>query len=219
MMEQRAVKTSARDRLRRVCTWCAASVITLGLAGVLTPAVAQNLPWPHPGEMLQISGTSRDSQPVFGMQLTLKELTRNGELLAEGRVRFWRSLCAARYHLRFTYTTSKGRRKSYPYPARLRRGRLDGVAVRCPFAGLPRRGFESMRLRATIDGRPLLQLRARPSRRRGDPLSWLRMPELVWRRANTQRGVVSIVIHARYGSRRSHTVTFIADTDVFSPRP
>jgi hypothetical protein len=188
------------------------------MTGALRPAVAQTVPFPGAGDTLQISATGRDGRRALVMQITLKELTSDGGLVAQGRVRFSPSLCVAAYRVRFTYTTNRGRRQSYPYPGRMRSGRLDGVAERCPFAGLPRRGLKSVRVRAVIDGRPLLHFRARPAGRPGDPFGWLKMPELVFRRPNTPQGLVSVVIRATYDSRSSHTVAFVADTDIALPR-
>jgi hypothetical protein len=200
----------------RVQTWCAVLVVAeiVTLSG---RAVAQDVPRPGPYDSVRLSADDRDGRRVFDMQFALKGLTATGGFLAAGTVRFSPKLCESRYAVLFTYTTNKGLVLPYRYPARMQGGRLDGVRKACPFAGLPRRGLESLRLEATIQGRPLVRFRARPLGRRGDPLAWLRFRELVFPRANTPAGAVHAVIRARYRSHRSHIVRFVADTDIALP--
>ena len=181
------------------------------------PVVAQDVPPPGPLDTLRVSVRDRDGKRAFDMRVSLKRRTTGGGFVVAGKVRFGARLCEARYRLRFTYTSNTGRERTYHYPARMRSGRLDGVATPCPFAGLPRRHLTSLSVRATIEGRPLLLFRASPSGRRGDPLGWLDFPELIFSRPNTPEGRVHALIRARYRSQKSHTVEFRADTDIVLP--
>jgi hypothetical protein len=192
-------------------------VIVAALAGILGPAAAQDVPPPGSLDTLRISVKDRDGKRAFDMRVTLKRRTSGGGFVVAGKVRFGARLCEASYRLRFTYTSNKGRERTYNYPARMQSGRLDGVDTPCPFAGLPRRHLKSLSVRATIEGRPLLLFRASPSGRDGDPLGWLEFPELIFSRPNTPEGHVRALIRARYRSHRSHTVAFRADTDIALP--
>jgi hypothetical protein len=192
-------------------------VITVALASILGPAVAQDVPPPGPLDTLRVSVRDRDGRRAFDMRAALKRTTIGGGFVLAGKVRFGARLCEASYRLRFTYISNTGLERTFSYPARMRRGRLDGVDTPCPFAGLPRRHLKSLSVRATIEGRPLLLFRASPSGRDGDPLGWLGFPELTFRRPNTPQGRVRALIRARYRSHRSHTVEFRADTDIALP--
>jgi hypothetical protein len=195
-----------------------AGVVVAALVAAPRPLVAQEVPPLGLLDTVRMSAENRHDQRVFDMQFSPKRSTRGGGFLASGRVHFSPDFCKAAYRVEFTITTNKGRERTYPYPARMRSARLDGVAKRCPFAGLPRRGLESLRVRATVAGRSLASIRARPSGRRGDPLDWLVMPELRFSRSNVPLGVVRVVISARYRAHRPHTISFAADTGIDLPR-
>lgn len=180
------------------------------------PAIAQNLPRLGPLTILELSTNNSRGHPVFNMTVVLKHPDTGGPFDATGTVRFSPKLCNANYPLRFVFTTLRGDPKTYPYPARMRRGRLDGTARRCPFAGLPGRGMKSMDVRATIDNKPLLQFHATPSARPGNPFARLKH-RLHFVRPNTQRGTVRVLIRVHYRSHRSHTIQFVANTAI-APR-
>jgi hypothetical protein len=182
---------------------------------MIGPAVTQGqLPRPGPYDRLQVSVKNRGGQSVLDMHATLKKANIEGGFALRGRVRFSRRLCEAAYRMRFTFTMNRGRVAKFSYRARMRRGRLDGVARRCPFAGLPRSDLTSLHVRASIDRRSVLDFAARPSARRSSPTTWLEMPELIFKRSNAPTGLVRVRIRARYRSQRSHTVRFVADTGI-----
>lgn len=217
MKAQPGLPRSGGSRLRRGRAWCASGLIAVALGSILGSAVAQDVPPPGPLETLRVSVRDRDGKRVFDMRATLKRTTIGGGFVMAGDVRFGARLCEASYRLRFTYISNTGRERPYSYPARMRSGRLDGVATPCPFAGLPRRHLKSLSVRATIEGRPLLLFRASPPGHDGDPLGWLAFPELIFRRPNTPQGRFRALIRARYRSHSSHTVEFRADTDIALP--
>jgi hypothetical protein len=202
---------------RRTRIGCAAG-ITAAFVLAPGPLVAQEVPPPGSLDTIRMSVKDRHDRHVFDMQFTLRQSTRNGGFLASGRVRISPDLCEAAYVVQFSIAPNKGRERSFPYPARMRSAKLDGVAKRCPFSGLPRRGLESLSVRATVAGRPLVRFDALPAGRRGDPLARLLMPELRFSRANIPLGVARATVRARYRAHRSHTVSFAADTGIELPR-
>jgi hypothetical protein len=126
-----------------------------------------------------------------------------------GSVRFSPKLCNGTYGLTFAYITNRGRRTPFFYTVRVRRGRLDGIATKCPFAGLPHRGFQSMHVNATIEGERLLSLDAR-STKSGNPFARLKVPDLKFHRTQPE-GVVGVRIRVRYRHQRSHIIKFVAN--------
>lgn len=182
------------------------------------PLVAQEVPPPGSLDTVRMSVTDQHDKHVFDMQFTLRKSTGNGGFLARGRVRISPDLCEAAHNVLFTIAPNKGRERSFPYPARMGSAKLDGVAKQCPFSGLPRRGFKSLSLRATVAGRPFVRFDARPAGGRGDPLARLRMPELKFSRANIPLGVLRATVRVRYRAQRSHTVSFAAHTGIEPPR-
>jgi hypothetical protein len=199
-----------RERLRRVLTWCAAGAFLTGLMSARGPAVVHGVPRPGPFDTVQVAADDRGER-VLDAQVALKMPTSDGGFVATGKVRFSRLLCEATYTVLFTYTANDGRSHTFPYPARLRSGRLDGVADPCPFAGLPRRSLESMRVSVTVEGLPLLEFRAWPSTRHSGPTAWLKVRKLRFRRSNVPHAPLRFVIRARYRAHRSHTVAFTSD--------
>jgi hypothetical protein len=189
-----------------------------GLVSISGPAVAQNLPRPGPLVRYEVSIHRPDGALLFDIRGTPNNPDTKGQFVSTGTVRFSPKLCEAAYRLRFRFTSTKGRVKSLPYPAQTRHGRLDGRAKKCPFDGLPRRGFKSMHVRATIDGKPLLTFVALPFTRSGDPFARLKAKDLVFRRPNTPAGLIHAWFRVQYASHQSHTVEFMADTNVSLPR-
>lgn len=195
----------------RVCKCRATVVIVAALMSTTAPAVAQTLPRPGPFTSIELSTHNSRGHLVFDMTVNARHPDIGGQFDATGRVRFSPRLCDARYRLRFVYTTNKGDSQEWSYPARMRRGRLDGTPQRCPFAGLPRRGMKSMDVRATINRKLLLHFDAKPSPRSGNPFAQLKH-RLHFGRPNTPSGIVVVRIRVHYRSHRSHTVKFVADT-------
>jgi hypothetical protein len=165
-----------------------------------------------------VSARDHDGRLVTDIRGAPKNLRVGGLFVSTAKVRFSPKLCEARYRLQFVFTTNKGEERKNSYGVRMRRGRLDGVDTRCPFAGLPRRGLSSMRVRVTIDENLLMSFVARPSTSRGRTFGRLRAPNVTFYRSSTPAGLARVWIRARYRSHRSHIVEFVADTDVAVPR-
>jgi hypothetical protein len=200
------------DLFRRVCKCCTTVVIVAGLISA-TAAVAQNVPRLGPLTTLELSTRNHRGHAVFNMRVALKRPDTGGSFDATGTVRFSPQLCEAKYRLHFVYTPLRGDAKTILYPARMRRGRLDGTRQRCPFAGLPDRGMKSMDVRAIINRKYLLHFDAKPSTRSGNPFARLKH-RLHYGRPNTETGTVRVRVRVHYRSHRSHTVQFIAKTDI-----
>lgn len=209
---------SRDDRLARVFKWCATVAIAAGLTSSSGPALAGNVPRPGPLAKYEVSIKKEAGQLVFDIQGAPKNPDINGQFVSRGTLRLTPILCEATYRLQFVFTTIKGPVQTYPYPARMRGGRLDGNAKRCPFADLPRHGLRSLRLRSTIDGQPLTDFVARPLTRAGNPFARLKVPALTFHRPNTPAGLIKARIDLQYASHKSHTVEFMADTTVPLPR-
>lgn len=201
------------DLFRRACKWCASVVIVAGLISTTASAVAQSVPRLGPLTTLELSTRNQRGHVVFNMTVALKRPDTGGQFDATGTVRLSPKLCEAKYRLHFVFTALRGDAKTILYPARMRRGRLDGTRQRCPFAGLPERGMKSMHLRATINRKYLLHFDAKPSTRSGNPFARLKH-RLHFGRPNTQTGTVRVRVRVHYRSHRSHTVQFIARTDI-----
>lgn len=215
-VERRTSKGSQGDSLGRVCTRCATAIIVAGLMSTSGPAVAQDVPRPGPFDRYQVSVKNPAGQLVFDMRAAPRNRDIEGRFVSKGTMRFSPKLCEATYRLRFVITTIRGPVRKVPYPARMRRARFDGAARRCPFDGLPRRGLKKMDGQITIDGKPLMSFTALPSTRRGNPFARLKTT-LRFQRPNTPAGLIRVRIRAQYPSHRSHTVAFVADTDVSVP--
>jgi len=214
-----AAPGDGHGHLGRVLQRYATVIIAAGLMITGGRAVAYDVPRPGPSDRYDVSVRNPGGELVFNIRGTPK-LSTKGQFHSTGTVRFWPKLCAAAYRLQFRVTTIKGDVTPFVYPARLRRGRLDGVAKRCPFDGLPRRSFASMHVQATIDKKPLLTFDAQPFKRSHDPFAWLRVRNLKLVRPYTPAGLLRARIRVRYASHESHshTVELTVDTDVPLPR-
>ena len=219
MPERRALGGSGGDHLRWVCTWCVTAIAAVTAAGSITSerAVAQDLRPPGPLSRYEVSAKNRDGQKVFDIRGAPKNSDTEGVFVSTGTVRFSPKLCESTYRLQFVYTTIRGSIAIKPFGVRVRRGRLDGVPKRCPFAGLPRRGLRSMSVRVSLNGNLLMHFIAWPSTRPGSPFDRLKVPTSVYRFGRTP-GLARVRVRARYRSSRPHIVQFTADTNVALPR-
>lgn len=196
-----------------------AVVAAAGLVNVSGPAVAQDGPLrlePLVSYQASVKGPGGRLLDIRGTPKNPKDL--EAPFISTATARVSPKLCEARYRLGLSFTTNKGHVTKIPYVLRLHRGRLDGVAKRCPFAGLPRRGLKSMNVRVTIGGNLWVRFAARPSTRQGNPFGRLAVPALSFYRSTTPPGLVSVRLRAEYPSAGSHTVEFVADMDVPSAR-
>jgi hypothetical protein len=209
----RASASIVRTRPGRARTWGAAAVL-VGLTTTSGPAVAQ--------EGLRLD-------PVVSYQVAVKTL--DGRLVADIRgapknprdieppwvatavIRMSPKLCEARYRVAFVFTTITGRIREIPYALRLRRGRLDGVARRCPLADLPRRDLTSIHMRFTLDGNLLMRFVARPVARPRSPFAPLQA-DVNFYGSTTLGGQVGMRFSARYRFHRSYTAEWVVEAGV-----
>jgi hypothetical protein len=197
---------------RRIFVGCAtAGMVTLvsisGLAA--TPSHASPSP---PVTSYRVTAKNPDRQLVLDIQGAPRTPNAVDPPVYTGTVRLSPHLCEGRYRLRFRFTTNNGDVRGFPYAARMRGGKLDGLAKPCPFDGLPRRRLRSLEAEITIDGQRVLHFTAYPSTRRGNTFSRLRFPRLTRYRAQAPIGRIRVFVRARYASHRSHRVEFSADT-------
>jgi len=185
----------------------AAAVLAAGLMSASGPAVAQDAPRGGALASFRVFLAQSDGTVVFDIRGAPKDPKDvKAPFASTGTMRISRKLCVGTYRVALVFTTVKGRDTTVPYVLRLRRGQLDGVAKRCPLAGLPRRGLKSVDVQVTIDRNRLLRFVGRPSARTGDTFGRLNVPELTFYRSNTPPGLVRVRARAQYRSGRPHTV-------------
>jgi hypothetical protein len=186
----------------------AVAIVAAGLMSASGPAVAQDAP--RGGALVSFRAffERSDGRVIFEIRGAPKDPNDvKAPFVSTGTMSISRkTFCVGAYRGALVFTTIKGRETSIPYTLRLRGGRLDGVAKRCPLAGLPARGLKSLDVRVTIDRNRLVSFVARPSTRTGDPLDRLDVPELSFFRSNTPPGLLHVQARAQYRSGGSHTV-------------
>lgn len=191
-----------------------AIVLVLGFAAGGGPATAQDAPPLPPLFSYQLSVT----RPGAGTVLELRGAPADpndvdAPFISRATVRVSPLLCQGSYRLAFALTTLKGRIAQVTYTARMHSGRHDGVAKRCPFAGLPARGLKSMQVRVTLDDEVLMRFSAMSSAHRGSPFAWLQVPSMSFYRTTAPGGLVRVRVRAlaRYRSGETRLLRFRAD--------
>jgi hypothetical protein len=183
-------------------------VVMLGVMVISGPVGAQ----PHvlrlpPLVIYQMTIKNSDSHLVFDIRGEPTNQTIS-PLILTGRMRLSPKICNGTYQVAFIYTTNRGRSTRILYTARVSRGRLDGVAAKCPYAGLPRRGLKSMNVQMTIHNELLLRFKALGGKS-GNPFARLGVPRLEVYRTDPA-GRLRIRIRARYPDRKPHIIRFDA---------